>query len=451
MLSEIDFSSELSSLKSLDLKAETVTLSDEDHRVLNDTSGSESFAELLGRSENQQTSGTEKPSEELSKNEVLEVADKLEKKIDKMKKENAEDEELLSELDEILEGLELLLSEPVSGQTLPVSDHENWGEVLEVLNALDSLLSSAELGNFDFTEEITSMTANLQSLLSEIGSEFFSSDLKLDSSWEMNGKTETLELGSENESELETTPFDIEDNRTAETVKTDAKPLSEVLTGQSSESPLDEIKAGVKEAEISETAEVSTETTEGEISLEFSEDTHSESTKSIELPSPVAVKTEVSESAQNAYTSLSNPVSRANVEALLNGIAGKAQITLEDGKSEMRMKLFPPELGKMSVKFNLEDGNLRAHIVVSTPEAKALFDDNLFEMYEALEQSGVDTASIDVSVFSGSSQEADAFFGDDSEGFDGFSVTDTRNSGAEEMPELQITASLMDSMVNFIA
>jgi flagellar hook-length control protein FliK len=98
------------------------------------------------------------------------------------------------------------------------------------------------------------------------------------------------------------------------------------------------------------------------------------------------------------YASFSSAVSKANMEAIMQNVAGRVLVTLRDGKSEMKMNLVPPELGRMHMKFTLEDGRMIGRIVVSTPEAKALFDQNLGDLQRALQQAGVTLAQLDVSL-----------------------------------------------------
>jgi flagellar hook-length control protein FliK len=98
------------------------------------------------------------------------------------------------------------------------------------------------------------------------------------------------------------------------------------------------------------------------------------------------------------------PLNKAGLEALMQNVAGRALVTLKDGKSELKMNLIPPELGKMSMKFVLEGGRMTGQIVVSTPEAKMIFDQNLGELQKSLEQAGINIGSLNVSL-SGQSQE----------------------------------------------
>jgi flagellar hook-length control protein FliK len=113
-------------------------------------------------------------------------------------------------------------------------------------------------------------------------------------------------------------------------------------------------------------------------------------------------KTEASQNiAAKHYTSYASHVSKANLEALFQNITGKALVTLKDGKSELKMSLTPPELGKMNMKFTFEEGQILGKIVVSTPEAKALFDQNLGDLQRALQQAGILLTNLDVSLGQG--------------------------------------------------
>ena len=98
------------------------------------------------------------------------------------------------------------------------------------------------------------------------------------------------------------------------------------------------------------------------------------------------------------YATFSSSVSKANLESLLENITARAVVTLRDGKSEMKLNLTPPELGRMSMKLTLEDGQMIGKIVVSTPEAKMLFDQNLGELQRQLQQAGVNVGQLDVSL-----------------------------------------------------
>lgn len=110
-------------------------------------------------------------------------------------------------------------------------------------------------------------------------------------------------------------------------------------------------------------------------------------------------------SVQRAYESFSSPVSRIQVEAMMQNIAGKAFITLQDGSSEMKMKLTPPELGQMKLSFRVEDGIMSGKIVVGTQEARFFFEQNLDNLRQSLAEVGIMLAGVDVQLDGGAFKE----------------------------------------------
>ncbi|MGL5722812.1 MAG: flagellar hook-length control protein FliK, partial [Brevinema sp.] len=74
---------------------------------------------------------------------------------------------------------------------------------------------------------------------------------------------------------------------------------------------------------------------------------------------------------------LSSPVMMHQLENMMSQIGARSLVVLRDGGSEFKMKLTPPELGQMKISFRLEEGMMMGKIVVSTPEAKALFEENM--------------------------------------------------------------------------
>lgn len=142
-------------------------------------------------------------------------------------------------------------------------------------------------------------------------------------------------------------------------------------------------------------------------------------------------------------------VSRAAMEALFQNVAGRLSVTLRDGKSEFRMNLTPPELGHMRMKFTLQDGQLMGKIVVSTPEAKALFDQNLGELQRQLQQAGITMGNMDVSY----SQDGNSAQNDPRESRNtvgSLFLNDDGNAAAEESVA-SYRNDIYGSKINFLA
>jgi flagellar hook-length control protein FliK len=138
---------------------------------------------------------------------------------------------------------------------------------------------------------------------------------------------------------------------------------------------------------------------------------------------------------------------RAGLEALLQNISGRALITLRNGKSELRMTLFPPELGRMNMKFTLEEGRMTAQIVVNTPEAKMIFDQNLGDLQRALQQAGINIGNLNVNL---SGHDLDR--NDSPSAMETSDKTGFENQGNEIVDDINGSYhSLYESRINYLA
>ncbi len=139
---------------------------------------------------------------------------------------------------------------------------------------------------------------------------------------------------------------------------------------------------------------------------------------------------------------------RANIETMFQTIGGRAAFTLRNGKSELRMNLNPAELGKMHLTFEVQDGVMNAKIVVSTQEARNLFEQNLPDLQRQFQAAGVDVGSMDVSF--GNQGEQGAASEEQPEFGASASISSSYLEEAETR-EIGASAGLYDSHVNFIA
>jgi len=144
------------------------------------------------------------------------------------------------------------------------------------------------------------------------------------------------------------------------------------------------------------------------------------------------------------YSNYSSIISKVHLEALMQNITGRALVTLKNGKSELRMNLIPPELGRMSLKFTLEDGTLAGKIVVSTQEAKMLFDQNLFDLQQSLQQAGISIGNLEVS-FAGQQGSEEM----EEKNFSKASKTEVNEIQTVEQ-EVNLYRSLYESSINYV-
>lgn len=83
-------------------------------------------------------------------------------------------------------------------------------------------------------------------------------------------------------------------------------------------------------------------------------------------------------------------VARALAEARLRAA--------RDGQSEMRIRLEPPELGEISLKLTLRDGQIHGQILAGRPEVRAVLESQKAELWTRLEQQGLQVAGFDVGL-----------------------------------------------------
>ncbi|MCX8096174.1 MAG: flagellar hook-length control protein FliK [Spirochaetes bacterium] len=79
--------------------------------------------------------------------------------------------------------------------------------------------------------------------------------------------------------------------------------------------------------------------------------------------------------------------------------SGRLVMNLRNGTSEMKMTLFPPEIGKVFVKVETtNDGKIIGNIVVSTKEAYTLFQEHLNTIKENLANQGFNVSNMNLTL-----------------------------------------------------
>ena len=69
----------------------------------------------------------------------------------------------------------------------------------------------------------------------------------------------------------------------------------------------------------------------------------------------------------------------------------------EQGVERMRLRLYPPTLGRVDVTLSMLDGKLSASIRVETEQARQIIESGLGALKESLAAGGLDLAGFDVS------------------------------------------------------
>jgi flagellar hook-length control protein FliK len=77
-------------------------------------------------------------------------------------------------------------------------------------------------------------------------------------------------------------------------------------------------------------------------------------------------------------------------------LALKAREYLAKGRTEVRVSLDPPSLGKLKIKLEIEDARAVARIVASSPETAALLAKDREELVRAFQNQGFDRVEVQV-------------------------------------------------------
>lgn len=90
---------------------------------------------------------------------------------------------------------------------------------------------------------------------------------------------------------------------------------------------------------------------------------------------------------------------------VLKQVTEKMDVSLFDDKSEMVMKLKPDDLGKVTVKINLENGVISAKFLAESEKVKEILESNFSQLKDSLEKQGMMIQEFSVSVDNGESKE----------------------------------------------
>ena len=82
------------------------------------------------------------------------------------------------------------------------------------------------------------------------------------------------------------------------------------------------------------------------------------------------------------------------------------------GKNEMTVRIDPPQLGKLKINVNLDQGKISTSIVAESQAVKSALESNMGLLRGTLEQSGLKLENLTVTVNDGSNEDANLKFGD---------------------------------------
>jgi flagellar hook-length control protein FliK len=357
--------------------------------VKSDEKDQPKFGEVLEKVQNEKNGkSAEKQNESAKKTELRGKAEELLTKIAAMKDDpNSIPPDVLEKINAVLNQLMAALSPRQNAKSMPAAAQNS--EAQPVTNILDMVKSFLEqIDNMlESKPDAQTFVQTLASMEKEIA-KLQPQSMKTPSE----NSPVKLEIGTENKITNNPGPEKVKvvDNR-----ERDAQPVEKADGAKPKDfkelMPKDKSQPAVKDTDANKIAHTRTE-----------KDAASQTAKTgAETPVvKIDPKIEAGPVARQ-YNTFANPVTRANMESIMQGVVGKAVVVLQDGRSEMKMNLVPPELGKMRLSFELEHGELVGKIVVSTQEAKMLFDQNLGNLQRNLQEAGVNVGSLDVSLQQG--------------------------------------------------
>ncbi len=89
---------------------------------------------------------------------------------------------------------------------------------------------------------------------------------------------------------------------------------------------------------------------------------------------------------------------KVSTTEIIEQIVSKVKVVLEDGKSQIEMKLNPEHLGKVGIKLITENGSLKGTFTVENETVKHAIEQNLVILRQQLEESGIKIDKIEVAL-----------------------------------------------------
>lgn len=114
------------------------------------------------------------------------------------------------------------------------------------------------------------------------------------------------------------------------------------------------------------------------------------------VPETVNAKSAVSGNAEAAQDG--EVRSRRPIDSSIMDQIGKAFLRNENGRSEIRLNLHPPELGNLRMSIITHDNQVTVKIIAEAPMVKDIIDNNLNQLRADLGEQGLEIENFDVSV-----------------------------------------------------
>jgi len=124
------------------------------------------------------------------------------------------------------------------------------------------------------------------------------------------------------------------------------------------------------------------------------------------LPKNLSVDKSPDEIMPGKENRLASNISRAGT---LNQIVEKAALSLNNGKSQVRIELKPEFLGSVRMKITTENHLITLRILTELPVVKEMIENNISQLKTDLQSQGLEINKLDVSVANDSQQRGKGF------------------------------------------
>lgn len=93
-----------------------------------------------------------------------------------------------------------------------------------------------------------------------------------------------------------------------------------------------------------------------------------------------------------------NNLSTINPVEILEQIVQHVEVVYKEGKNQIKLQLYPENLGKMSIDLVSDNNQIKAKVYVDSLVVKEVIENNLNDFRESLKDKGINITQIDVSV-----------------------------------------------------
>lgn len=102
-----------------------------------------------------------------------------------------------------------------------------------------------------------------------------------------------------------------------------------------------------------------------------------------------------------------------NPSEILAQVGERVRLVLQEGRSEIKMQLEPPDLGSVRVHITTEHGNVTVRMVTEVPAVRDVLENGLTQLRAGLEGNGLDVDGFEVTVSDGNAGDPRGFSGFD--------------------------------------